>query len=105
MVGLIIGDRQTWLTNESLDDLLVLNSDKVPLPMFDPNPSIDLWWSEKTRQPSQTARKQKSARGEANQPSTSQAANCEEMNSESDTEPDDILHDWDNLKSGTDSED
>ena len=41
----------------------------------------------------------------ANQPSTSQAANCEEINSESDTEPDDLLRDWDNLMSGTDSED
>ena len=43
IVGTIKVDKRSLLTNKFLDDLLLLNSDKVPLEKLDSNPSIDLW--------------------------------------------------------------
>ena len=91
-LGLIKGDRRTRLTNESLDDLLVLSTEKVPLQMFDPNPSIELWWSEKDRRPSQTTRRQYKSRQ-----STSRGTNTEEIETEDGSESVDLLRDWDDL--------
>ena len=51
-------DKRSRLNNESLDDLLLLNSTRVPIASFDPDPSIDLWWSAKARRPSQKERKE-----------------------------------------------
>jgi hypothetical protein len=44
----IKSDRRSSLNNDTLDDLLVLASDKVPLTQFNPEKSIDLWWGAKT---------------------------------------------------------
>lgn len=41
------------LTNESLDNLLVLDSDKILLKHFSIDTSIDLWYAVKTGRPSQ----------------------------------------------------
>ena len=44
---------RSLLSNESLDDLLLLNTDKVPLSSFNPERAIELWWNDKTRRPNQ----------------------------------------------------
>ena len=41
------------LSNDLLDDLLVLNTDRIPLKDFNLDHSISLWSSEKTRRPNQ----------------------------------------------------
>ena len=70
--------------------------------MFDPNPSIEFWWSAKTRRPFQKAKKQYKKHYRT-RPSTAQATDPEET----DSEPEDVLHDCDDLmnNSGTDDED
>ena len=94
IVGTIKVERPSLLTNKPLDDLLLLNSEKVPLEKFDPNPSINLWWSAKARRPSQKARKQYKPRSSSSeQPSTSQATDSEEI----DSEPEEVLDDWEDL--------
>ena len=56
-LGTIKVDKRSCLKNQSLDDLLLLKSDKIPLASFIPDQSIDLWWSAKARRPSQKERK------------------------------------------------
>ena len=51
ILGIVKVDKCSRLTNESLDDLLVLKSGSTPLAAFNANPSIDLWWSAKARRP------------------------------------------------------
>ena len=46
-----------------MDDLLLLNSAKILVADFLPDPSIDLWWSAKSRRPSQKKRKEYRPRG------------------------------------------
>ena len=50
-------EKRSLLSNESLDDLLMINTDKVPLSKFNADSAIQLWWRDKTRRPNQTARK------------------------------------------------
>jgi len=44
--------------NDILNDLLVLNADKVPLQEFSSEAAIDLWWKAKNRKPTHGPRKQ-----------------------------------------------
>ena len=74
------------LTNESLDDLLVISTDSVPLKHFNPDDSIDLWWADKIRRPGQAARKEYKRK---------QTSSFE--SEESDANQDDLLEDWDDL--------
>ena len=89
LLGVIKVNKRSLLSNETLDDLLLLNSDKIPLDKFNPNPAIDLWWSAKARRPSQKSRKLYKPR-KSDQPSTS-TVDPEE------SEPDDALRDWDDI--------
>ena len=57
LLGTIMLEKTLRLTNESLDDRLLLKSDKMPLSNLNPNPSIDLWPSAKSRISSQKKRK------------------------------------------------
>ena len=91
IAGTIKVDKRSLLTNESLDNLLLLNSDKIPLASFDPNPSIDHWWSAKNRRPSQKPRKQYKKRSSGS--SATPATDTEETE-DSET---DVLSDWDDL--------
>ena len=59
--------------------------------MVDPNPSIDLWWSAKSRRPSQKPRKQ--YKKHSSGLSATPAADSEETE-DSET---DVLNDWDDL--------
>ena len=69
LLGVIKVNKRLLLSNEILNDLLLLNSEKIPLDKFDPNPAIDLWWSAKARRPSQKSRKLYKPR-KSDQPST-----------------------------------
>ena len=92
-------NKRTSLTNESLDDLLLLTSDSVPLKNFCPDDAIDLWWKDKVRRPHQRSRKQYKKRT----PSTSSDLTVNEStdsSSQSESEEDsddgtDLLGDWD----------
>ena len=90
LLGIIKVDKRSRLSNEILDDLLLLNCDKIPLDKFDPNPGIDLWWSAKARRPLQKSRKQYKPR-RSDEPSTSETVDPDE------SEPGDALSDWDDL--------
>ena len=46
-------DKRSTLSNESLEDLLFINTDQVSVKNFNPDQSIDLWWQTKTRRLSQ----------------------------------------------------
>ena len=92
LLGTVKNDKRSRLTNQSLDDLLLLLSNKTPLQNFNPDPSIDHWWSAKRRRLSQRERKQYKPRG-SDRPSTS--AQVQEQHSES--EPEDMLEFWDEL--------
>ena len=50
-------DKRSLLSGESFDDLLLLNTDKVPLTSFVADQAIDLWWADKIRRPNQRPRK------------------------------------------------
>ena len=91
LLGTINVEKRSRLTNEHLDDLLLLKSDKTPLSNFNPDPSIDLWLSAKSRGPSQKKRKEYRQR-RSNGSSSSQA-----LEDSSDSEPEDTLRLWDKL--------
>ena len=55
---LIKVDKRSLLSNDSLDDLLMLNTDRVPLKEFEPDRSIHMWWNAKRRRPNQQPRKE-----------------------------------------------
>ena len=93
--GTIKVDKRSRLTNQSLDDLLLLNSAKIPVADFHPDPSIDLWWSAKSRRPSQKERKEYRPRGSDQPgPSTSSDVGRED---DSESEDEDMLECWDEL--------
>ena len=86
--------KRTSLGNDTLNDLLVLNTDKVPLQDFSPEAPIDLWWDAKTRKPSHGPRKQYKKRTPHGQTSVVQTSDTE--NSKEEEEEDKLLlDDWD----------
>ena len=95
--GTIKVDKRSRLKKQSLDDLLLLKSDKIPLASFIPDQSIDLWWSAKARRPSQKERKEYRPRS-CDRPSTSNV-----QDSETESEPEDMLECWDKMMN-TDSD-
>ena len=86
-------DKRSRLNNESLDDLLLLNSTRIPITSFDPDPSIDLWWSAKARRPSQRERKEYRPRS-SDLPGPSTSRDIEE---DSESEAEYMLECWDEL--------
>ena len=45
------------MSNELLDDLLVINVEKVSVEDFNPDDSIEIWWKAKTQRPNQERKK------------------------------------------------
>ena len=76
-------DKRSSLGNETLDDLLTINTDKVNVNDFDPDHSIELWWKAKTRRLNQNPRKQYQKKNSA---STSGASASVEDETDSDIE-------------------
>ena len=46
-VGVIKSNKRALLSNETLDDLLIVATDDLTLKEFNPDAAIDLWWKEK----------------------------------------------------------
>ena len=92
ILGTVKVDKCSRLTNESLDDLLLLKSGSTPLASFNADPSINLWWSAKARRPSQKERKEYRPYS-SNRPSTSRA----QEDSSEDSETEDLLERWDEM--------
>ena len=57
-VGVIKSNKRALLSNETLDDLLIVATDDLTLKEFSPDAAIDLWWKGKIRRPNQKPRKQ-----------------------------------------------
>ena len=94
-LGTIKVDKRSRLSNQALDDLLLIKNNDIPLVKFSPDPCIDLWWQGKVRRPSQKKRKDYKKRHQSTQ---EQESSCE---------LEDILENWDNLMnsdSDTDSD-
>ena len=86
-------DKHSCLSNESLDDLLIMNSPRIPIKNFNPDPSIDPWWSAKARRPFQKERKEYRPRSsDYPGPSTSQ-----DIREDSESEAEDMLECWNEL--------
>ena len=58
ILGDINAKKQSLLGNDTPDDLLYLNADKVLLSDFSPDAAIDLWWNKTTRRPNPNPRRQ-----------------------------------------------
>ena len=81
-------DKRSSLGNDLLDDLLVLNTDHVPLKDFNPDHSINLWWNGKNRRPNQHPRKQYTAHSSHDLDVTQSDVD------DDDDEPVEMLHEW-----------
>ena len=88
-------DRRCSLNNDTLDDLLTLNTNKVPIQDFNPGAAIDLWWKAKTRRPCQQQSK-KYASQDAARPNQSDVESREEVCDSI------LLDDWDELLNNCD---
>lgn len=94
-VNLIKCIKRTSLGHDTLHDLLVLNSDKVPLEEFSPEAAIDLWWDTKTRKPSHGPRKQYKKRAPHAQVSENPLSGTDSNEEEEQVEERLLLDDWD----------
>ena len=76
------------LGNDTLKDLLTLNTDGTSMENFNPDPCIDLWWQAKIQRPDQKKRKRYKK----------QTGQNVESETESSSDDDDtfLLDDWDN---------
>ena len=70
-LNVIKTSKRTLLSNDSLDDLLLLTSHETPLENFCPD-SIDLWWKAKVRGPNQSLGKLYKNRSQPNHSTTVQ---------------------------------
>ena len=80
------------MSNELLDDLLVINVEKVSVEDFNPDDSIEIWWKPKTRRPNQERKKY---RKNETCVSAATTTSCDMDDSDpSDSSQEDLL-DWD----------
>ena len=82
-------EKRSSMSNELLDDLLVINVKKVNVEDYKADDSIELWWKAKTRRLNQQQRKEyRKKQGEIQDTQSSSDTN-------SDSSDTDILQDWD----------
>ena len=94
-MNVIKTNKRSLLSNESLDDLLLLAVDSPALKDFCPDAAIDLWWKEKVHRPHQNPRK-KYRKGSSTTPSTAESSSSEEEFEEDDDQAvTDMLTEWD----------
>jgi len=90
-MNIIKTSKRSLMSNDSLDDLLLLTLNEVPLNRFSPDTAIDLWWKDKQRRPNQQKRKKYKQRNP-----NSASPQVETSSSESEEEDHhDLLSDWD----------
>ncbi len=89
---LIKVDKRSSMSNDLLDDLIMINTDPVPIKQFNPDQSIGLWWKDNKRRPNQNPRK-----GDAESvPGPSGSAVLADMSGQSsDEDTDEVLQQWD----------
>ena len=87
-MNIIKTNKQSVLSNESLDDLLLLSIEGPPMKEFSPNAAIDLWWKEKLRRPHQNPRRKCKNRSGSNPPAV-------DSSSEESDKEEDLLAQWD----------
>ena len=98
-VNLIKSGKRTSLSSDALNDLLVLNAEKLPLQKFSPDAAIELWWDAKVRKPTHGPRKQYKKRtphAQASDPPPSDTDSHEEEEEEDTL----LLDDWDDWMLG-----
>ena len=44
-------NKRSLLSNETLDDLLLISTAEISMKQFDADPAIKLWWNDKVRRP------------------------------------------------------
>ena len=93
-------DKRSCLGNEALDDLLMLNTDAIPLSQFNPDRSIDLWWKHTTRRPTQSQRKDYAPRRRTSSADHSNSSDCtanieQQQTEETDSSERFSMNDWD----------
>ena len=98
-LNLIKTNKRATLANESLQDLLALNSEKLEISEFNPDQAIRLWWEAKQRRPSQSQRKSYKPRSQSGTSTSSSAQDtslaCTSDTERDDLEPESFLDDWD----------
>ena len=87
-MNIIKTNKRSVLSNESLDDLLLLSIKGPPMKEFSPNAAINLWWKEKLRRPHLNPRRKYKNRSGSNPPAVDRSSD------ESDEE-EDLLAQWD----------
>ena len=87
-MNVIKTNKRSVLSNESLDDLLLLSIEGPPMKEFSPDAAIDLWWKEKLRRPHQNPRRKYKKRSGLNLPEV-------DSSSEESDEEEDLLAQWD----------
>ena len=93
-MNVIKTNKRSLLSNESLDDLLLLSIDGPPLKDFCPDAAIDLWWKERVRRPHQNPRKKYRKHSSTTPgPSTAESSSSEEELEDEDQTA--LLTEWD----------
>ena len=82
------------LSSQTLDDLLLIKNNEIPLSKFSPDPCIDLWWQAKIRRPAQKERKKYKPRQSE---STGQSSTSGDISEPDDEVSENVLECWDNL--------
>ena len=80
-------DKRSSLSNEVLDDLLMLNTNPCSLKDFNPDESIHRWWEDKTRRPNQQPRKDYAKRARVD--------NAEDERESDEEKESELLPEWD----------
>ena len=88
-------NKRASLSNESLDDLLMLATDGFPLKDFCPDVSIDLWWRDKVRRPKQKKREQYRKRRLPTTVSSSASSQSDSEHESKDSDVETDLGGWD----------
>ena len=84
----IKGNKRSSLSNETLDDLLLISTAKISMKQFDADPAIKLWWNDKVRRPVCKVKVPASAAELDSSHDSSSSSNSEDMH---------LLSDWDSI--------
>jgi hypothetical protein len=94
-MNIIKTSKRSLLSNDTLDDLLLLAVDEVPLAKFNPDKAIDCWWNDKQRRPNQKKRNPYEQITSSSSTATSASSTERDItNADSDT-GEDLLTEWD----------
>ena len=103
-VNVIKTNKRTLLLNDTLDDLLLVTSQNIPVEEFCADSAIELWWRSKLRRPDQRPRKAYSKHRVSDLGPSSSCSSTETEGmgllpdtDESDSDNGDILEDWDSF--------